>query len=139
MEEIQGGAALQKSKLFLDVLQQLQKPLNEALVDQAELVMSAFCSKCLPVMKHIVGKADESKLDPILGKAASYRATKFEVAQAIAVAEAVNRVVQPKAKNAEGVKVEDVRLAAHTVGNQFAFDFVSGDCRNVWFGISSRS
>ena len=32
-DELQGGAALQKSKLVLDVAQHLQKPLNKASVD----------------------------------------------------------------------------------------------------------
>ena len=96
-------------------------------MDQAELVLiiNTFRSKYLPVMRHIVGKADQSKLDPTLSQAASYRATKWEVSQASAVAGAINRVVMPKVKDVKCVKVEDVRLAAHSVGNQFAFDFVS--------------
>lgn len=68
--------------------------LQKALVDgssKQELVLVACNAGCLTVMKHMLGKVDQSKLDPALWAAASYRLCAFKAENMKPVAEADRR------------------------------------------------
>ena len=129
--------------LVLTFLLFFQIQLSPKINPEQSLYLNRLSHKCLPVMRHMVGKADKSKLDLILGKAASYSATKWEVAQVSAVAEAVNRVVLSKVKDINGVNDKDVCLAAQWAASLhltlYQVTGVPSTSPRCWFGTSNRS
>jgi len=124
---------LQKSKVFLEAVEKLKEPLNQDTVDVTELMTAAFQSKCMAIMKHLAGKGDHSKLDPVLKRAGPYRNTKFQVANMRPIAEAIAEVVLPLTTNSEGNKVRHAKTETYAPANQFTFDFVSGNWEDCDF------
>ena len=120
-----GVAALQKSQVFLQAIEALKAPLGETTVDTTELITTAFQSKCLAVMKHLAGKGDHSKLDPILKQAAPYRNPEFKVEAMLPVAEAMT-VAALAEINSKGVQVLHSRLETYSLSQQAAFDALEG-------------
>lgn len=126
-DEMSGTDTLVKSRVFLTAVAKLQKALLEG-DSKPALILAACNAGCVTVMKHMLGKVDQSKLDPALTAAASYRLCAFKVEYMKPVAEAVADVVLPKVKDGKGDKVEDPRL----VNYECSHDFVMEACQGNW-------
>jgi len=124
---------LQKSKIFLDAVDSIRKPLEQGTVDVAELMTAAFQSKCMAIMKHLAGKGDHSKLDPVLKRAGPYRNTKFQVANMRPIAEAIADTILPLSTDSKGNKARHANTETYAPSNQFAFDFISGNWEDCDF------
>ena len=125
-EELVGTSALQKSKLFQDAIETIRKPLDEQTVDITEVMLAAFQSKCMAVMKHMSGKGDHSKLDPVLKQAANYRNGECKVADMQTIADTIAAVTMPTYKNSKGVKVVSPKLETYSPTCTFAMDIIEG-------------